>query len=73
MNVWIMRGWGLAIDRMARAAEHDPAKLAGHEAAYRDALGQHRGGQHDLFDWYAGIRRASEPTWLDVPTLRDVY
>ena len=73
MNVWIMRGWGLAIDRLARSDQHDPAKLTELEGAYRSALGQHRSGQHDLFDWYAGVRRASEPQWIDVPPLRDAY
>lgn len=72
-NVWVMRGWGLALDRMARAADHDPGRLSELEAEYRVALGQHRGGQHDLFDWYAGVRAAGEPAWVDVPPLRDVY
>lgn len=72
-NVWVMRGWGLAIDRMARAAGHDPARLADLEAEYRSALGQHRSGQHDLFDWYAAARAAAEPVWVEVPPLRDVY
>lgn len=73
MNVWIMRGWGLAIDRMARAVQHDRAKLADLESAYRMALGEHRGGQHDLFEWYAEVRRASQPQWIDAPPVRDVY
>lgn len=73
MNVWVMRGWGLAVDRMARSPEHDPSKLAEMEGAYRAALAVHRGGQHDLFDWYAEVRRSSEPVWIDVPPTRDVY
>ena len=73
MNIWIMRGWGIAIDRLARADQHDAAKLADLESAYRAALGVHRGGQHELFDWYAEIRRAREPEWIDVPPVRDVY
>lgn len=72
-NVWVLRGWGLAIDRFARSAESDRAKFEELEAAYRSALGQHRSGQHDLFDWYEGVRSAAEPVWIDVPTLRDVY
>ncbi len=72
MNVWTMRGWGLAVDRMARSAAHDTGKLADLESAYRAALGQHRGGQHDLFDWFSEIRRAADPVWIDVPPLRDL-
>lgn len=72
-NVWVLRGWGIAIDRMARDVAHDPAKLTDLEGDYRAALGQHRGGQHDLFEWYSEIRRAHEPAWVAVPPLRDVY
>ena len=72
-NVWVLRGWGLAIDRVARSAEADEAKVSELEAEYRGALGRHRGGQHDLFDWYGGVRAAAELVWIDVPTLRDVY
>ncbi len=72
-NVWLMRGWGLAVDRYARSPESDAATLADFEAAYRAALGEHRGGQHDLFDWYSQARRADDPLWLDVPALRDAY
>ncbi len=73
MNVWIMRGWGLAIDRLSRAAGHDRARLAELDSAYRIALGEHRSGQHDLFDWYRSVRNSREPTWIDVPQIRDVY
>lgn len=72
-NVWLMRGWGLAIDRYARSPEPDNALLGAFEADYRAALGEHRGGSHDLFDWYSGVRRSAEPLWVDVPPLRDVY
>ena len=68
-----MRGWGLAIDRLAREPQPDRALIDELESDYRRALGQHRGGQHDLFDWYAQVRSASEPMWVDVPPLRDVY
>ena len=72
-NVWLMRGWGLAIDRYARAPEPDAAMLAYLETDYRAALAAHRGGQHDLFEWYSDVRRAAEPAGVDVPPLRDVY
>jgi len=72
-NVWLMRGWGLAIDRYARSPEPDSSVLAGLEADYRAALREHRGGQHDLFEWYSSMRRAAEPMWVDVPPLRDTY
>jgi hypothetical protein len=72
-NVWVMRGWGLAIDRYARSSDSDAAVLADLEADYRGALGEHRGGQHDLFGWYSEVRRAAEPVWVDVPPLRDAY
>ena len=44
-NVWVLRGWGLAIDRFARAPHTDPMLLGELETDYRHALGQHRGGQ----------------------------
>jgi hypothetical protein len=72
-NVWVLRGWGLAIDRFARAPHTDPTLLSELEADYRHALGQHRGGQHELFAWYGQVRSASEPMRIDVPPLRDVY
>jgi len=72
-NVWVLRGCGLAVDRLARAPQPDRALLDELEADYRRALGQHRGGQHDLFDWYAQVRSATEPMWVEVPPLRDVY
>ena len=73
MNVWIMRGWGMAVDRLARADQHDKGRLADLEDAYRAALGEHRGGEHDLFEWYRAARNAGEPEWIDVPPVRDVY
>ena len=73
MNVWIMRGWGLALDRFARADHHDRKRFGELEAEFRAALARHRDGQHDLFDWYAAIRRADQPEWIDVPPVRDVY
>ena len=72
-NVWLMRGWGLAIDRYARSPEPDAAVLVDLEADYRAALREHRGGQHELFEWYSDVRRSAEPVWLDVPPLRDTY
>ncbi len=72
-NVWVLRGWGIAIDRYARSPQLDPSQLAALEADYTAALNEHRGGQHDLFDWYRQVRSASEPGWIDVPPIRDVY
>ncbi|MCP3975899.1 MAG: hypothetical protein GY720_15570 [bacterium] len=72
-NVWVLRGWGVAIDRYARSVRSDQAQLAALEADYTAALNEHRGGQHDLFDWYRQVRAASRPMWVDVPPIRDVY
>ncbi len=72
-NVWVLRGWGLAIDRYARSGQAEAARLADLESQYRRALAEHRGGQHDLFDWYSQARRAADPLWIEVPPLRDVY
>ena len=72
-NVWVLRGWAVAVDRYARSPMADAGKLAEFESAYRAALERHRGGQHDLFEWYAQVRSATEPTWVEVPPLRDVY
>jgi hypothetical protein len=71
-NVFVVRGWGLAVDRYARSPEADAALLADFEADYRGALVEHRDGRHDLFGWYDGVRRAATPAWVDVPALRDV-
>jgi len=72
-NVWVLRGWGLAVDRYARSPSADAKELARLETDFRAALREHRGGQHDLIDWFSQVRSAVEPAWVDVPPLRDVY
>jgi len=72
-NVWVLRGWGLAIDQYARSPQPDQTELDRMQSEYEASLRIHRGGQHDLFEWFATVRRATDPTWVDVPMLRDVY
>ena len=68
-NVWVLRGWGLALDRLARSPDPDPDVLASGEADYREALRVHRNGDHDLAIWYDRIRSAATPVWIDVPAI----
>ena len=68
-NVWVLRGWGLALDRLARSADPDPDDIAAGESSFRDALRAHRSGEHDLSSWYSQIRSAATPVWLDVPPI----
>lgn len=71
-NLFILRGWGLSIDGMARLLGDTAAPVQAAEDGYRLALAEHRGGDHELHDWYAGIRAADEPTRIPIPAVRDI-
>ena len=72
-NLFILRGWGLAIDGMARIlGDNAPAVLAA-EDGYRLALAEHRGGDHELHGWYAAARAADEPVRIPMPAVRDLH
>jgi hypothetical protein len=71
-NLFVLRGWGLAIDGAARLMGDDAALVRGVEDAYRLALAEHRGGDHELHEWYAGVRSAEEPLRIPMPALRDL-
>jgi tetratricopeptide (TPR) repeat protein len=70
-NLHILRGWGLAIDGMARAGEETNSH-AEWEARYQAALAQHRGGDHELYAWFAAVRGSADPVRLAMPPLRDI-
>ncbi len=72
-NLFILRGWGLAIDGMARVVGDDAAPVHAAEEGYRLALAEHRGGDHELHAWYAGIRAAEKPERIAMPAVRDLY
>lgn len=71
-NLFILRGWGLAIDGMARSLGDNAIPVRDAEDAYRLALAEHRAGDHELHDWYAAVRSADEPTRIAMPPLRDL-
>ena len=72
-NLFILRGWGLAIDGMARIIGEGSAPVGAAEDAYRLALAEHRNGDHELHEWYAGIRATDEPVRIPMPPVRDLY
>jgi hypothetical protein len=72
-NLFILRGWGLALDGMARILGGRSPVVDAAEQGYRLALAEHRGGDHELHAWYAGIREADEPERIPMPALRDLY
>lgn len=71
-NLFILRGWGLAIDGVARLLGEDAPPVRDAEDAYRLALAEHRGGDHELHAWYAGVRAAERPPRIPMPALRDL-
>jgi len=71
-NLFILRGWGLAIDGAARLMGDDTVLVTDVEDGYRLALAEHRGGDHELHEWYAGVRSADEPLRIPMPALRDL-
>ena len=72
-NLFILRGWGLAIDGMARLMGESAAPVRAAEDSYRLALAEHRSGDHELHDWYAGVRASHEAPRIPMPALRDIY
>ncbi len=72
-NLFILRGWGLALDGLARTLGERAAPVVAAEDGYRLALAEHRGGDHELHQWYAGIRAADEPARMPMPAVRDRY
>jgi len=71
-NLFVLRGWGLSIDGATRLLGDDAASVQDAEATYRLALAEHRGGDHELHDWYATLRSADEPARAPMPALRDL-
>ena len=72
-NLFILRGWGIAIDGLARILGERAAPVVAAEDGYRLALAEHRGGDHELHQWYAGVRAAAEPVRMPMPAVRDRY
>jgi hypothetical protein len=72
-NLFILRGWGLAIDGLARCLGEKAAPVIAADEGYRLALAEHRGGDHELFAWYAEVRGADEPPRIPMPAVRDLY
>lgn len=72
-NLFILKGWGLAIDGLARILGDRAAPVEAAEDGYRLALAEHRGGDHELHQWYAGIRASDEPVRMPMPAVRDRY
>ncbi len=72
-NLFILRGWGIAIDGMARTLGAESAPVVAAEEGYRLALAEHRGGDHELHQWFAQIRAAEQPTQMPMPAVRDRY
>ena len=71
-NLFVLRRWGLAIDGVARLMGDDAAPVRDAEDSYRLALAEHRGGDHELRGWYAGVRAADKPSRIPMPGLRDL-
>jgi hypothetical protein len=72
-NLFILRGWGLAIDGLGRTLGDRAAPVVATEEGYRLALAEHRGGDHELHDWFATVRGADEPVRIAMPAVRDRY
>ena len=72
-NLFILRGWGIAIDGLARVLGDRAESVVAAEEGYRLALAEHRAGDHELHEWYAGIRAAAEPARMPMPAVRDRF
>lgn len=72
-NLFVLRGWGIAIDGLARTAGDRAPEVIRAEEDYRRALAEHRGGDHELHAWFAEIREAREPLRMPMPAVRDRY
>ncbi len=72
-NLFILKGWGLAIDGLGRIISETAPPAIAAEEGYRLALAEHRGGDHELHKWFANIRGADEAVRIPMPALRDLY
>jgi hypothetical protein len=72
-NLFILRGWGIAVDGLARTVGDRAPQAIQAEEDYRRALAEHRGGDHELHTWYAEIRETAEPLRMPMPAVRDRY
>jgi hypothetical protein len=72
-NLFILRGWGIAIDGLARTIGDRAAPVIAAEDAYRLALAEHRGGDHELHQWYAEMRAAEATLRMPMPAVRDRF
>jgi hypothetical protein len=71
-NLFILRGWGLAVDGVARILGDKAPPVVAAEDSYRLALAEHRGGDHELHEWFATVRGADEPPRIPMPAVRDI-
>jgi tetratricopeptide (TPR) repeat protein len=58
-NLNLMRGWGHAIDGLhgCRDESGGEARYQARRSAFEAALGEHRGGDHDLHQWFEELLR----------------
>lgn len=71
-NLFILRGWGLAVDGVARILGGRSPAVGAAEDSYRLALAEHRGGDHELHAWFETVRGADEPVRIPMPAVRDL-
>jgi hypothetical protein len=72
-NLFVLRGWGLAVDGLARTLGERAEPTTTAEERYQMALAEHRAGDHELYGWYAGVRASAEPVRIPMPPVRDRY
>ena len=72
-NLFILRGWGLAVDGLARTLGDREPRVSAAEDRFRQALAEHRGGDHELHRWFAEIRESVEPIRMPMPPVRDRF
>ena len=68
-NLFVLRGWGSAVDGLFRSGATDAATR---EANYLATVAAHPVAADDLREWYLRIRSADELQRVPVPPLRDV-
>lgn len=68
-NLFVLRGWGSAVDGMLRTSAPDADNA---EGAYLSAIGNHPLAGDDLREWYLRIRSVEEMSRVPVPQVRDV-
>jgi hypothetical protein len=72
-NLFVLRGWGMAVDGLARTRGNRAPEVIAAEESYRLALAEHRSGDHELHEWYATIRESKEPVRMPIPAVRDRF